>query len=65
MVMVTHGLILLLNKLLLLKPMRKSRESYIQSIENGQKISENNKDYYSREFKRLGIDPEVMDGTSR
>ena len=35
------------------------KEYYIQSIENGVKVSENNKDYYSREFKRLGIDPKL------
>ena len=39
------------------------KEYYIQSLENGEKISELNKDFYAREFKRLGIDPKLYSTT--
>ncbi len=35
------------------------KEYYIQSLENGETIIEANKDFYAKEFKRLGIDPKL------
>ena len=35
------------------------KEYYIQSLENGEKIIESNKEFYEKKFKKLGIDPKL------
>lgn len=39
-----------------LKTDEEIKEYYIQSLENNEPIGKNNKDFYAKEFKRLGID---------